>query len=88
MTMPDERYRAVFHTQMFLHELCNPEKTPRVPKHVRDTARWLLRHYPSKLDLDIASRACPEIFTEKMEDVQRMFKKYEQSKENENQSSK
>lgn len=84
MTMPDERYRAVFHTQMFLHELCNPEKTPRVPKNVRDTARWLLRHYPSKLDLDIVSRACPEIFTEKMEDVQRMFKKYEQSKENEN----
>lgn len=83
MTMPDERYRAVFHTQMFLLELCNPEKTPRVPKHIRNTASRLLRHYPGKSDLDAAARACPDVFIENIEDVRRMFMVYEQGKDNE-----
>lgn len=83
MTLPDERYRAVKHTRIFLHELCNPEKTPRVPKHVRETASWLLRHYPSEYDLKQASQGSPEVFAETMEDVSRMFKKYEESKKNE-----
>lgn len=80
MTLPDERYRAVKHTRIFLHELCNPEKTPRVPKHVRETANWLLRHYPSEYDLKRASEGSPEVFSETMEDVSRMFKKYEEGK--------
>jgi hypothetical protein len=88
MTLPDERYRAVIHTQMFLYELCNPEKTPRVPKSVRQTASWLLRHYPSPYDMKEAADKIPEIFAENMEEVTRMFKKYEQSKENEDKSSK
>lgn len=83
MTMPDERYRAVMNTRIFLHELCNPEKTPRVPKHVRETASWLLRHYPSKFDMDMTSEAIPTVFAEQMEDVHRMIAKYEQGKKNE-----
>ena len=83
MTMPDERYRAVIHTQMFLLELLNPQKTPRVPKSVRQTASWLLRHYPSPSDMKRTSHYAPDIFAEKMEDVTKLFKKYEESKKNE-----
>lgn len=80
MTLPDERYRAVVHTQMFLYELCNPEKTPRVPKSVRQTASWLLRHYPSPYDMKRAAQDSPDVFAERMEDVTKFFKQYEQSK--------
>jgi hypothetical protein len=80
MTMPDERYRAVVNTQMFLYELCNPEKTPRVPKSVRQTASWLLRHYPSPSDMKRASHYAPDIFAENIEEVTRLFKQYELSK--------
>jgi hypothetical protein len=83
MTLPDERYRSVMHTRIFLHELCNPQKTPKVPKHIRETASWLLRHYPSKFDLDMASRTSPDVFAERMEDVTRLFKQYEESKKDE-----
>lgn len=80
MTLPDERYRAVKNTKIFLHELCNPEKTPRVPKHVRETASWLLRHYPSEYDLKRAAEGSPEVFAERMEDVHRMMERYKESK--------
>lgn len=87
MTLPDERYRAVMHTRIFLHELLNPQATPRVPKSVRDTARWLLRHYPSKYEMDEVSKDSPHLFQEKMEEVTRLFKQYEQNKENEDKTS-
>ena len=51
MTLPDERYRAVMQTRRFLLDLCNSDHTPRVPKLVRQTARDLLRHYPSDWDM-------------------------------------
>ena len=78
MTLPDERYRAVVKTQEFLVEILN---TPRVPKAIKDQARWCLRHYPSAWDMKQAAENCPNIFQEKMEPVYRMFKKYEESKE-------
>lgn len=83
MTLPDERYRAVIQTKNFLAELCNPEKTPRVPKAVREKARWCLRHYPSYWDLERVSKVAPDIFATELEDVQKMFMKYEESKKNE-----
>ena len=86
MTLPDERYRAVVHTQMFLLELCNPQKTPRIPKSVRQTASWLLRHYPNPSDMKRASYHAPDVFAERMEDVTKLFKKYEQSKANKNET--
>ena len=51
MTLPIERTYAVRNTEQFLLDLCNPKKTPRVPAGIRQQARRLLRHYPTKYDL-------------------------------------
>jgi hypothetical protein len=80
MTLPDERYRAVIQTQKFLLEILT---TPRIPKAIKDQARYCLRHYPSEYDMKKVSQTSADIFAERMEDVTRMFKKYEASK-NEN----
>jgi hypothetical protein len=80
MTLPDERYRAVIQTQKFLLEILS---TPRVPKSIKDGARYCLRHYPSEYDMKKVSQTSADIFAERMEDVSRMFKKYEKSKNNE-----
>jgi hypothetical protein len=83
MTLPDERYRAVIKTQEFLVEILN---TPRVPKAIKDGARYCLRHYPSAWDMKQAAENCPNVFQESMEPVTRMFKVYEQSKAEKNES--
>jgi hypothetical protein len=80
MTLPDERYRAVVQTQRFLLEILT---TPRVPKAIKDQARWCLRHYPSEYDMQIAAIGSPEVFQKQMEPVIRLFKQYEESKKNE-----
>jgi len=77
MTLPDERYRAVVQTQSFLLRILT---TPRVPKAVKDEARACLRHYPSEYDMKKVSQTSADIFAERMEDVTRMFKKYEEKK--------
>lgn len=77
MTLPDERYRAVLQTERFLKLILS---TPRVPKAIKDGARHCLRHYPSDYDMSKAAQTSPDIFAERMEDVTRMFKKYEESK--------
>ena len=71
MTLPDERYRAVIQTRRFLLDLCNREHTPRVPKLVRETARAMLRHYPSDWEMQTAARSAPDVFQERMEDLHR-----------------
>ena len=80
MTLPDERYRAVLYTKQFLQDLL---VTPRVPKAIRDGARSCLRHYPDTWDMQQAAEATPHVFAERMEDVTRLFKKYEEGKKNE-----
>lgn len=55
MTVPVERTNAVLNTQEFLYSLLDPKKTPRVPKEIREQAHHLLRHYPTKFDMDIIS---------------------------------
>jgi hypothetical protein len=77
MTLPDERYRAVVQTQRFLLEILT---TPRVPKAIKDQARSCLRHYPSDWDMNRAAEGAPDIFAKRMEDVTRMFKAYEEKK--------
>ena len=79
MTLPDERYRAVVQTERFLKELLT---TPRIPKAIKDSARACLRHYPSEYDMKKVSQTSADIFAERMEDVTRMFQKYEQSLQN------
>ena len=76
MTLPDERYRAVVQTQRFLLKILT---TPRVPKAVKDEARSLLRHYPSEYDMKKVSQTSADIFAERLEDVTRLFKVYEES---------
>jgi hypothetical protein len=83
MTLPDERYRAVIQTQKFLLEILN---TPRVPKSIKEGARHCLRHYPSNWDMKAASELAPHVFQERMEDVTRLFKQYEQSKAENNEA--
>ncbi len=78
LTLPDERYRAIRNTRLFLQDLVIPGKIPRVPKSVREQARSLLRHYPTDFDLWRACEAAPEVFQEKMEPLYRMVKKYEE----------
>lgn len=80
MTLPDERYRAVIQTRRFLLDLCNSQHTPRVPKLIREHARSMLRHFPSDWEMQQAAEASPHIFAERMEPVTRLFKQYEQNK--------
>jgi hypothetical protein len=80
MTLPDERYRAVVQTQRFLLEILT---TPRVPKAIKDQARYCLRHYPSAWDMKQVAESCPDVFAEHMEPVTRLFKQYEENKKNE-----
>ena len=51
MTLPIERTNAVLRTERFLIDLMDSKKYPRVPANVREEARRLLRHYPTKYDL-------------------------------------
>jgi hypothetical protein len=80
VTLPDERYRAVVQTRKFLLEILS---TPRVPKSIKDSARYCLRHYPSEWDMQQAAENCPDVFQERMEPLYRMVKQFEQDKENE-----
>lgn len=83
MTLPDERYRAVLYAEEFLRAISDPNITKRVPKELRQRARGILRHYPSAWEMNIAAEQAPSVFAERMEDVNRFFKKYEESKKNE-----
>ena len=74
MTLPDERYRAVKMASQLLLDLCDPKRTPRVPKEIRQRAQAALRHYPSKWDMDRAASAAPEVFVESYEDLTRFIK--------------
>ena len=63
MTLPDERYRAVVQTEKLLKEILS---TPRVPKKIKDDARWCLRHYPNEWEMKMAAMSAPDVFAEKM----------------------
>jgi excinuclease UvrABC nuclease subunit len=78
MTLPDERYRAVIETKKFLESIITTRSG--LSKEMKETARWCLRHYPSEYDLDRVSENSPDVFQRRMEDVTRMFKAYEEKK--------
>jgi len=86
MTLPDERYRAVMQTARFLQSLSYSSETKRVPLAVRQEARRLLRHYPSEYDMMKTAQTSPDIFQERMEEVNRLLKQYEQSQGNKNEA--
>jgi hypothetical protein len=78
MTLPDERYRAVLRAEQFLKDLCDPSKTPRVPKDIRIRASGILRHYPGTWDMDRAATAAPEVFETRnlVEPLYKMIREY------------
>ena len=53
MTMPSERARAVIHTKEFLQEL---SQDASLPESIRWQARPLLRHYPTRREMLLASQ--------------------------------
>jgi hypothetical protein len=83
MTLPDERYRAVVQTRRFLLDLCNIQQTPRIPKRIRETARAMLRHYPSEWEMNRAAISAPDIFQERLEPLAKMILQYKQDVEEE-----
>ena len=82
MTLPDERYRAVVRTEEFLKDLCNPRKTPRVPKAIREQAYYCLRHYPSKYHMDVAGSVVTGVFEtkDKLDELSLLMHGYEEKK--------
>lgn len=62
MTIPAERTRALVYAHAFLKDLLSPAVTPRVSREVRETAKWLLRHYPDLGTVQHAHNLCPELF--------------------------
>ncbi len=60
MTTPRERTRALLQTKEFLGELVDSDKTPGIPDGIRRQAKFLLRHYPGIVHLELASKALPE----------------------------
>jgi hypothetical protein len=61
MTLPIERTHAVLNTEKFLLRLCIPKETSGVPKSIREEARRLLRHYPSKYHMRFIEESFQEI---------------------------
>ncbi len=62
MTTPFERTRALLETKAFLLKLVDKKRRPPVPKSVREHAQYLLLHYPSYSDIELAHQALPMIF--------------------------
>ena len=62
MTIPYERTRALIETKSFLLKLVDTKRLPRVPKSVRQHAEYLLRHYPSYEDIELAHKALPDYY--------------------------
>lgn len=61
MTLPDERYRSMIWADRLLKDLCDPSKTPRVPREIRQRASSVLRHWPDLYYIDRMADHCPEI---------------------------
>ena len=64
MTMPNERRNAVDRTRIFLLDLMDSKKTPRVPKEIRKRAYSCLKHYPGDYYMEKAAEQAPDIFGE------------------------
>jgi hypothetical protein len=73
VTLPDERYRALKWAEQLLQDLLDPKVTPRVPRHIRQRARSVLRHYPGSYYIEQLARARPDIITAEMEELHRFI---------------
>lgn len=82
MTLPYERYNAIKWTEDFLKSLLDPKQTPRVPRHIRQRAYSLLRHYPSGYYLDVIATKCPSVLETQtpIDDLSLLIYDYEEKK--------
>lgn len=71
MTLPDERLRAVLQAEAFLKRLCDPKQTARVPSEIRVQAAGILRHFPTRWEMQAVAERMPALFQEQMEDLHR-----------------
>jgi hypothetical protein len=62
MTVPNERTRALVEAKEFLRALLDPKKTPRVPKIIRRSAYFVLKHYPAEYEIKELYKKLPKIF--------------------------
>jgi len=83
MTLPDERYRSLVQTKNFLLDLLNRQKTPHVPKIIRQRAHSLLRHWPDDYHLELMTEEMPQHFAKQMEPLYRMVKQHDMEKKDE-----
>ena len=68
MTLPDERFYSIKRARQFLIDLLDPQKTPRVPRKIRDEAKSCLRHFPWDYTMERAREKAPEIWGDVKED--------------------
>jgi hypothetical protein len=65
MPLPSQRTRSVLSTRDFLLRLmnpCLPDGYKKIPRHVREEARRLMRHYPGVVDMSQAGERAPNVF--------------------------
>lgn len=62
MTVPEERSRALVRARELLLALAHPSETPRIPHRVRAEASAILRHFPTRSDIEIAHKGSPDWF--------------------------
>ena len=48
----EEEYHSLKETYKFLCHLIDPQKTPRIPKNLRDRAKHCLKNYPVRRTLE------------------------------------
>ena len=78
VTLPDERYRALKMAESFLQDLLDPQKTPRVPRHIRQQARSVLRHYPGSYYINQLAKRSPDVIARELDDVHKFILKGQQ----------
>ena len=72
MTLPDERYRAMIAADRLLVDLVQPGN--RVPKALKDRARWVLRHWPGAYYIDRLADSAPDIIESRKDPVDPLYR--------------
>lgn len=68
MTLPIERTRCLERVELFLLDLCDPKKTPRMSRQIRKHAAQLLRHYPNQFWREESQRLAPSVWGSSIEE--------------------
>lgn len=63
MTTHEEMMRSIDQVNLFLYDLLNPKKTPRVPSHIRQRSRRVCKHFPFSSDYMMQCLSSDQIST-------------------------